>query len=121
MQDKRLLEIKDFRQQLYSSVFYRKDACFDLLDALCSNTTATTPVMLSLNIHHRRTYNSITDVVSDNAPAKRGASRLLAAPRAAIILVQCVIKTHHSHQHLYHPIVFYAKHNLIFPAHYTQQ
>lgn len=65
MQDKRLLEIKDFRQQLYSSVFYRKDACFDLLDALCSNTTATTPVMLSLNIHHRRTYNSITDVVSE--------------------------------------------------------
>ena len=54
-----LQEINNFRQQLYSSIHYRSDATLDLIDALCSNTTAKSPVELSLNPHHRRSYNSI--------------------------------------------------------------
>jgi len=65
MLDTILSNLKLFREQIYSSIQYRADACMDLLDSLCSNTTADTPVKLSLNQNHRRTYNSITDVVSE--------------------------------------------------------
>ena len=69
-------------------------------------------IKIAYSIVRKKNYSILKKlnniIKSDNVPAKRGASRLLAAPRAAIILVQCVIKTHHSHQHLYHPIVFDA-------------
>lgn len=57
--------VKQFREQIYQALTYRCDACMDLLDALCSNIYADTPVKLSLNPLHRRTYNSITDVLSE--------------------------------------------------------
>ena len=67
-----LTNLKKFREQIYSAIKYRSDACMDLLDSLCSNTTADTPVKLSLNQHHRRTYSSITDVVSEKDFLEKG-------------------------------------------------
>ena len=58
-------QIKEFRDNIYSAIHYRSDACMDLLDSLCSNTSADSVVKLSLNPHHRRGYSSITDVVSE--------------------------------------------------------
>ena len=46
-----LEQLKQFRQQLYSSLAYRGDTIMDLLDALSSNTTAKSAVELSLNPH----------------------------------------------------------------------
>ncbi len=60
-----LERVKKFRGEIYRAIKYRADAFMDLLDSLCSNVTANTPVKLSLNAHHQRTYNSITDVVSE--------------------------------------------------------
>ena len=65
LQEQSISNLKRFREQIYSAIKYRADACMELLDSLCSNITADTPVKLSLNRHHNRTYNSITDVISE--------------------------------------------------------
>lgn len=54
-------QLKQFRQQLYSSFAYRGDTIMDLLDALSSNTTAKSAIELSLNPLFRRGYGSIYD------------------------------------------------------------
>jgi hypothetical protein len=54
-------QLKQFRQQLYTSIPYRTDATMDLLDALSSNTTAHSVVELSLNHCFRRNYKSVYD------------------------------------------------------------
>jgi hypothetical protein len=56
-----LEQLKQFRQQLYSSLAYRCDTIMDLLDALSSNTTAKSVVELSLNPLFRRGYGSVYD------------------------------------------------------------
>lgn len=60
-----LQDVKTLREQIFTAIHYRADACLELLDSLCSNTTAKSPVQLSLNPHHRRSYNSITDALSE--------------------------------------------------------
>jgi|GEM_PF-3887792 len=42
-------EFKQFRDKLYQSFNYRRDTVMDLVDALAANTTAKTPVELSLS------------------------------------------------------------------------
>jgi hypothetical protein len=56
-----LEQLKQFRQQLYSSLAYRGDTIMDLLDALSSNTTAKSVVELSLNPLFLRGYGSVYD------------------------------------------------------------
>ena len=56
-----LEQLKQFRQQLYSSLAYRGDTIMDLLDALSSNTIAKSVVELSLNSLFRRGYGSVYD------------------------------------------------------------
>lgn len=56
-----LEQLKQFRQQLYSSLAYRGDTIMDLLDALSNNTTAKSAVELSLNPLFRRDYGSVYD------------------------------------------------------------
>ena len=56
-----LEQLKQFRQQLYSSLAYRGDTIMDLLDALSSNTTAKSVVELSLNPLFRPGYGSVYD------------------------------------------------------------
>ena len=60
-----LEQLKQFRQQLYSSFEYRADAIMDLLDALSSNTRAKSTVELSLNPLFRRNYGSIYDGIQE--------------------------------------------------------
>jgi hypothetical protein len=55
-QDEKLIQ---FRESIYQSFEYRADAIMDLLDAVCSNTTANSVVALSLNTLYRRNYSSI--------------------------------------------------------------
>ena len=52
-------KIRQYRESIYQSFEYRADAIMDLLDALCSNTSASSVVALSLNTLFRRNYSSI--------------------------------------------------------------
>ena len=52
-------QLEQFRQQLYESLPARAGASMDLLDALSSNTTASSVVELSLNPTFRYGYSSV--------------------------------------------------------------
>jgi hypothetical protein len=52
-------KVIQFRKSIYESLEYRADAIMDLLDALSSNTSASSVVALSLNTLFRRNYSSI--------------------------------------------------------------
>ena len=54
-----------FRNKLYEIIPKRRDAIFELIDALSTNIQADSVVQLSLNPHHRRSYNSIHDAVEN--------------------------------------------------------
>lgn len=56
-------QLKQFRQQLYTSIPYRADATMEVLDALSSNANAQSVVELSLNPSFRRNYKSVYDVI----------------------------------------------------------
>jgi hypothetical protein len=57
--------LRQFRQQLYEGFAARPDALLDLVDALAGNTTARSPVELSLNPAFRRHYSGITDAIDN--------------------------------------------------------
>ena len=59
---------KKFRQELHNLIPKRKDSTMDLIDAISGNDRADSVVKLSLNPLFRRTYNSITDVISHFFP-----------------------------------------------------
>ncbi|MGB7415851.1 MAG: transposase [Thermosynechococcaceae cyanobacterium] len=52
-------EFKQFRDKLYQSLNYRRDTVMDLVDAIAANTTARSPVELSLSPLFRREYSSL--------------------------------------------------------------
>ena len=58
-----LLDLKQFRDRLYSIFPYRADAIMNLLDAVSSDTTARSPAELSLNPAFGRAYPSLYDAV----------------------------------------------------------
>ena len=58
-------KFKNFRDNIYHFFQFRRDAAFELIDALSSNTTANSVVELSLNPLHHRNYCSITRVVDE--------------------------------------------------------
>jgi len=74
-----ILQLEQFRRQVYHSFDRRADATMDLLDALSSNTGARSVVELSLNPHFRREYSSVFDAIDnffqasspEQAPAER--------------------------------------------------
>ncbi len=47
-------EFEQFRAKLYQSFNYRRDTVMDLVDAIAANTTARSPVELSLSPLFRR-------------------------------------------------------------------
>ena len=47
--DRSQQEFKQFRDKLYQSLKYRRDTVIDLVDAIAANTTACSPVELSLS------------------------------------------------------------------------
>ena len=52
-------EFKQFRDKLYQSFNYRRDTVMDLVDAIAANTTARTPVELSLSSLKQREYSAL--------------------------------------------------------------
>lgn len=68
MQDGIINVFKNFREQIYNFFSLRRDAAFELVDSLSSNTSANSVVDLSLNPVHRRNYCSITRVVDEFYP-----------------------------------------------------
>ncbi len=49
-------EFEQFRDKLYQSFNYRRDTVMNLVDAIAANTTARSPVELSLSFLFRRNY-----------------------------------------------------------------
>ncbi len=87
-------QFADFRASIYNTFTFRADATIDLLDAIASNMSASSPVQLSLNPFFSRQYSSIHDAVAnfslagdpDNAEVERRAQKLA---RMRIISEQC--------------------------------
>ena len=52
-------EFEQFREKLYQSFNYRRDTLMDLVDALAANTTARSPVELSLSSLFQREYSAL--------------------------------------------------------------
>ena len=52
-------EFQKFRDKLYQSFNYRRDTVMDLVDAITANTTAGSPVELSLSSLFRRDYSAL--------------------------------------------------------------
>lgn len=52
-------EFKKFRDKLYQSFNYRRDTVMDLVDAISANTTARSPVELSLSPLFHREYSAL--------------------------------------------------------------
>ncbi len=52
-------EFEQFREKLYQSFSYRRDTLMDLVDAISANTTARSPVELSLSALFRREYSAL--------------------------------------------------------------
>ena len=51
--------LRDFRNDVYASFTHRRDALFDLVDALLTAGTVPSPVHLSLAPSHRRGWGSL--------------------------------------------------------------
>jgi hypothetical protein len=62
---KAIVRMEQFRQDIYQHFPKRADALMDLVDALAGNTTARSPVELSLNAQFRREYGSVYDGIEN--------------------------------------------------------
>ena len=63
MDTQEILQLEQFRRQVYYNFDQRADATMDLIDAISSNTTARSVVALSLNPSFRREYSSVHDAI----------------------------------------------------------
>jgi hypothetical protein len=52
-------QLVDFRENIHQSFPYRSDATMELIDAIAGNTSAQSPVALSLNSLFHRQYSSL--------------------------------------------------------------
>lgn len=89
MLDEIIKPFKNFRDTIYGFFSLRRDAAFELIDSLSSNTAATSVVELSLNPVHRRNYCSITRVVDEFYPENSDRKTKNDA-LTGIIIKQCV-------------------------------
>ncbi len=72
------LQLTQFRQELYQNFNNRADTLMELIDALCSNPTARSPVELSLTACFRRTYTALYKAVAECNWGEQQLPRLLA-------------------------------------------
>lgn len=83
-------QLEKFRQALYQHFSNRADTLMDLVDALAGNTTARSPVELSLSPLFRREYSSVYDGIENlfvvSAPEK-GADERRAQERQLVRLL----------------------------------
>lgn len=63
-------QLKQFRQELYQNFTNRADTLIELLDAICSNPTATSVVELSQTACFRRSYSSLFKGIDEWQPPK---------------------------------------------------
>ncbi len=56
-------EFEQFRDKLYQSFNYRRDTVMNLVDAIAANTTARSPVELSLSSLFRRNYIAFNPLI----------------------------------------------------------
>src|SRR3990167_4080178 len=84
--------LKIFREQIYHFFSFRRDATFELIDSLSSNTNANSVVEVSLNPLHRRNYCSITRAVDEFYP-KNADKKIKQDELTKIISEQCVLQS----------------------------
>ncbi len=85
-------EFEQFRDKLYQSLNYRRDTVMDLVDAIAANTTARSPVELSLSPLFRREYSALYKGIqemnrttqTDSTEAETSPKSLIAARIQAI-------------------------------------
>lgn len=70
--------LTQFRRTLYQNFNTRADSLMDLLDALCSQTTARSPVELCLSPYFRRGYSALFKALAAAAIPDRDVARLAA-------------------------------------------
>ena len=70
-------ELKQFRQELYQNFTNRADTLLELVDALCSNPTATPVVELSQTACFRRSYSSLFKAIDEWSAPKMMLPHLL--------------------------------------------
>jgi hypothetical protein len=58
-------ELEQFRQSLYQNFNNRADTVMELVDALCSNIAARSPVELTLASYFRRTYSALYKAIDE--------------------------------------------------------
>jgi len=63
-------QLKQFRLKLYQNFTNRADTLIELLDAICSNPTATSVVELSQTACFRRSYSSLFKAIDEWQPPK---------------------------------------------------
>lgn len=63
-------QLKQFRDELYQNITNRADTVLELVDALCSNASATSVVELSQTACFRREYSSLFKAMAEWQPPK---------------------------------------------------
>ena len=70
-------QLKQFRQELYQNITNRADTLLELVDAICSNPTASSVVELSQTACFRRSYSSLFKAIDEWQPSKMLLPQLL--------------------------------------------
>ena len=96
MLDEIINTFKEFRDKIYHFFSFRRDATFELIDSLSSNTTAGSVVGLSLNPLHRRNYCSITRAIDEFYP-KNTDKKTKHDELTKIISKQCIFQKERSY------------------------
>lgn len=93
MQEGIIDSLISFRDKIYQLFSSRRDASFELIDSLSSNTCARSVVELSLNPLHRRNYCSITRVLDEYYPLGRNPT-ITDNALTKILTEQCMQEQH---------------------------
>ncbi len=101
MPDDMIPVLKTFREKIYPFFSARQDATMELIDALSSNTNATSVVELSLNPLHRRNYCSITRVVDEFYASTDADKKMAQNQKITRLISQHCIPQETRHFHLF--------------------
>lgn len=101
MPDNMIPVLKTFREKMYLFFSARQDATMELIDALSSNTNATSVVELSLNPLHRRNYCSITRVIDEFYASTDADKKMTQNQKVTRLISQHCIQQEKRHFHLF--------------------
>ena len=78
-------EFEQFRDKLYQSLNYRRDTVMDLVDSLAANTTARSPVELSLSPLFKREYSALYKGIQEmNRTTQTDSTEAQTSPESSI-------------------------------------